>query len=192
MAAVIVCVWLLTQTEPERVACGALAVAAGLSVYGAGAACDGGARWRDGFGGSVKVKAEGTGRRCAYSGDLELEVGMAEQSNRAKQEAEIVQRAIEDGAFRQELVANPKAVIERTLGKKFPDSLSVKVVEEDSDNLCIVIPAALADELGDGVLEDVAGGMVKGRGKGRDIGGQTLKPFGGRPVNQCLDDFWFI
>ncbi|MCX8214189.1 MAG: NHLP leader peptide family RiPP precursor [SAR202 cluster bacterium] len=114
---------------------------------------------------------------------------MAEQSSRAKQEAEIVQRAIEDGAFRQELVANPKAVIERTLGKKFPDSLSVKVVEEDSDNLCIVIPAAVADEIGDDALEDVSGGMVKGR----DIGGRTLKPFGGRPVvNQCLDDFWFI
>jgi len=124
---------------------------------------------------------------------------MAEQSSRAKQEAEIVQRAIEDGAFRQELVANPKAVIERTLGKKFPDSLSVKVVEEDSDNLFIVIPAAVADELGDDALEDVAGGivhpnyMVKGRDKGRDIGGQTLKPFGGRPVaNHSLDDFWFI
>jgi amino acid transporter len=35
VAAVIVCVWLLTQTEPERVAWGALAVAAGLPVYGA-------------------------------------------------------------------------------------------------------------------------------------------------------------
>ncbi len=115
---------------------------------------------------------------------------MAEQSSRAKQEAEIVQRAIEDGAFRQELVADPKAVIERTLGKKFPDSLSVKVVEEDSDSLCIVIPAAVADELGDDALVDVVGGMVKGP----DIGGQTLKqPFGGRPVlNGCLDDFWFI
>jgi len=35
----------------------------------------------------------------------------------------------------------------------------------------------------------VAGGMVKGR----DIGGRTLKPFGGRPgANLTLDDFWFI
>lgn len=45
-------------------------------------------------------------------------------------EAHLIARAFEDERFKQELIANPKLVVEKELGTKLPESLEIKVIEE--------------------------------------------------------------
>ncbi|OUL26784.1 hypothetical protein BV378_12235 [Nostoc sp. RF31YmG] len=55
-------------------------------------------------------------------------------------EIHLITRALKDEVFRQELVANPKAVIEKELGAKLPKELEINVLEETEDTLYIVLP----------------------------------------------------
>ena len=72
-------------------------------------------------------------------------------------------RTMKDKALRQEMLSNPKAVIERELGVKLPAGLQVQVHVNSPETLHIVLPAdvdaAAARELSDEDLEVVAGGM---------------------------------
>ena len=75
---------------------------------------------------------------------------------------ELIVRALKDESFRQELLANPKAVVEKEMAKlkegaKLPESLEIKVIEQPANALYLVLPT-LPDELSDEDLDSVAGG----------------------------------
>jgi hypothetical protein len=82
---------------------------------------------------------------------------------RAEMERRLIQRSLEDEAFRQRLLAEPKAAIEQELGTQLPESIEVRVVEESADTIYLVLPSASpvgqGGELSDQELDAVAGGM---------------------------------
>jgi len=75
-------------------------------------------------------------------------------------EAQLVSRAIKDDSFRQQLITDPKAVLQTELGATLPADVEVKVVEEQPNSFFLVLPPkeASASELSDADLEPVSGG----------------------------------
>jgi hypothetical protein len=59
---------------------------------------------------------------------------------RTKLEHKLIVRALRDPAFRHELVAHPKPLVEAELGYKLPDLLSIEVLEESVLSRYLVIP----------------------------------------------------
>jgi len=60
-------------------------------------------------------------------------------------------RAWKDDAFRQEFLTNPKSVLERDYAQSFPDGkipleLSIKVIEEDEQTICFVLPSRFPED----------------------------------------------
>ncbi|MGJ5675413.1 MAG: NHLP leader peptide family RiPP precursor [Nostochopsis sp.] len=56
-------------------------------------------------------------------------------------EIHLITRALKNEEFRQELIANPKAVVEKELGVKLPEELEIKVLEETESTLYMVVPS---------------------------------------------------
>lgn len=86
-------------------------------------------------------------------------------SQRAKLEHNLIERAWEDETFKQELINNPKAVINRESKLQLPEELEVEVLQETVNKVYLVIPensAQLAAEaqLSEEDLERVAGGVT--------------------------------
>ncbi len=80
---------------------------------------------------------------------------------RRQLEAQLIDRALKDDAFRQALVRDPKGVFAREFGIRMPEHLEVQVVEERPTHRYLVLPQAPASvgaELSDVELETVAGG----------------------------------
>ncbi len=82
---------------------------------------------------------------------------------RAEMERRIVQRSLEDDAFRQQLLADPKGAVEQELGTPLPEGVEVRAVEETADTVFLVLPSSSAGAgagggLSDQDLESVAGG----------------------------------
>ncbi len=77
-------------------------------------------------------------------------------------EQRIIQRSLEDDAFRQRLLEDPKAAIEQELGTRLPAGVEIRAVEETQDTVHLVLPVRPTDvepgELSDRELESVAGG----------------------------------
>jgi hypothetical protein len=66
--------------------------------------------------------------------------------SREELEQNLRARAWKDDAFRQEFLADPKAVLERDYARYFPkdqipSELSIKVIEEDEQSICFVLPS---------------------------------------------------
>ena len=90
--------------------------------------------------------------------------------SRSEFEAQIVAKAWQDEAYRKELLADPKAVLERELqaiapDAKLPAHVNVKVVEEDPSTVYLVLPVNPKTieenrELSVEELESVAGGVI--------------------------------
>jgi hypothetical protein len=80
-------------------------------------------------------------------------------------EARIIAKAWKDEAYKQELLTNPKAVIEREFGVEFPADVNVQVLEENPTSLHFVLPispVAIAQELSEEeLLAIAAGGQIK-------------------------------
>lgn len=70
----------------------------------------------------------------------------------------ISKQATTDPNYRETLLRDPKALMEKHLGKTLPEWLNVKVVEETADTVFIVAPHVVGEELSDYDLEMVAGG----------------------------------
>ena len=89
---------------------------------------------------------------------------MDEQPGKTRQqlEARLIDRALQDDAFRQELVRDPKGVVARELGmEQLPEHIQVQVLEESPSTVYLVLPPpvpGVGTELSDADLEAVAGG----------------------------------
>lgn len=71
------------------------------------------------------------------------------------------QRAAQDGAFRQQVLADPKGTLEGLLHFKLPAQMTITAVEETPQTWYLICPPLtdlLAEELEDQALEAVAGG----------------------------------
>jgi hypothetical protein len=86
---------------------------------------------------------------------------MSEASGRLEMERRIVEKCLRDDAFRQRLLADPKATLDE-LGTRIPDGVRVVAVEETADTIYLVLPSVSrvgeSGEIHDQDLETVAGG----------------------------------
>ena len=73
---------------------------------------------------------------------------MSEATSRAEMEQRLIQRSLEDDVFRQQLLADPRAIIERELGTQLPEEVRVVAVEETADTIYLVLPSASAGRRG--------------------------------------------
>jgi hypothetical protein len=72
-------------------------------------------------------------------------------------EIHLITRALKDEDFRQELVANPKAVVEKEIGAKLPEELDIKVLEETEDTLYMVLPCNPYEGISEEELKSLIG-----------------------------------
>ena len=86
---------------------------------------------------------------------------------RTEVERRIIQKSLQDEAFRQRLLENPKAAEEQELGVRLPAEVRVAAVEETPDTIYLVLPSTPmvgreSGALSDRELESVAGGGTWG------------------------------
>ncbi len=76
----------------------------------------------------------------------------------------VITRAATDANFRQQLLANGRATIEKEFGIQLPADLEIQVVEETPSRLCLVLPMKQEAQrhLSDTELKDVAAGTMPG------------------------------
>jgi hypothetical protein len=53
---------------------------------------------------------------------------------------QVIQKAWEDPSFKQKLLADPKEALREALGIQVPDNITLKTVEEGSNEFYLVIP----------------------------------------------------
>ena len=83
------------------------------------------------------------------------------QQTVARGQARLIAKAWHDARFKQALLQDPRAVVEREFGTGLPAEITMRVVAEDAHTQYFVLPPALSDlELSDEQLEQVAGGEV--------------------------------
>jgi hypothetical protein len=80
--------------------------------------------------------------------------------------AAVVNKAIQEPAFRAQLLANPKAAVEKALNAPLPAGITLKVIEAGKTDFTVVLPyqakTSANGELSDSDLESVAGGSKSG------------------------------
>jgi Nitrile hydratase, alpha chain len=87
---------------------------------------------------------------------------MSEGSGRQEMERRLIEKSIEDEAFRRRLMEDPKGAVEEELGTRLSEEVRVVAVEETQDTIYLVLPGAPkagreGGELSDLDLESVAG-----------------------------------
>ena len=90
---------------------------------------------------------------------------MSEATGRADMERRLIEKSVEDEAFRQRLMEDPKGAVEQDLGARLPEEVRVVALEETPDTIYLVLPGtrmagAEGVELSDRELESVAGGLA--------------------------------
>ena len=87
---------------------------------------------------------------------------MSEAAGRAEMKRRLIERSLQDDVFRQQLLADPRAIIEREIGTQLPEEVRVAAVEETADTIYLVLPSTSqvgeGGVLADQELEAVAGG----------------------------------
>lgn len=88
----------------------------------------------------------------------------SQPQNRRELESQLVIKAWQNEAFKQELINNPTAVYERELGQKAPEGFEITIVEEKPNHIYLVLPVKPviedSEELSEEALESIAGGWV--------------------------------
>jgi len=87
------------------------------------------------------------------------------QMSRGQLEDMIRDKAYADPKYRDELLANPKKVLTNYLSAGLPADVEVKIIEENSNLIYLVIPdrhLQIGDELSEDDLGKVAGGGIRG------------------------------
>ncbi len=83
-------------------------------------------------------------------------------SGRAEMKRRLIERSLEDDAFRQQLLEDPKAAVEQELGTRLPEGVEIRAVEETAETVYLVLPGTSlvgrGGEIPDRELESVAGG----------------------------------
>ena len=79
------------------------------------------------------------------------------QMTRKEFEKQIIKKAQADNEFKKALLGNPKETLQTQLGVQVSEEVEVKVVEESSKVVYLVLPVN-PDELTDEQLDAVAGG----------------------------------
>jgi hypothetical protein len=90
---------------------------------------------------------------------------MSEAAGRQEMERRLVDRSLQDDAFRRRLLEDPRATVEQELGTRLPEDVQIRTVEETPDTIYLVLPSSSplggeGGELSDRELEAVAGGDV--------------------------------
>jgi hypothetical protein len=110
-------------------------------------------------------------RNTQEAGSSESERGgerVSEESARTEVERRIVQRSIEEEAFRQRLLEDPKGAVEQELGTRLPEEVRVVTVEESTDTIYLVLPNASMAGAEGGTLSDQQLEAVAGAGTWSD------------------------
>jgi hypothetical protein len=89
---------------------------------------------------------------------------MSEAPGRADMERRLIEKSLQDEAFRQRLIEDPKGAVEQELGTRLPEEVRVVTVEETQDTIYLVLPSTPTAggegaELSDRELKSVAGGV---------------------------------
>ena len=93
---------------------------------------------------------------------------------RSEVEAIVAERIAADPAFRDTLLADPRAVLSELVGFDIPDTVQVVLHEESLTQIHLTIPASEA--LSDADLELVAGAGWEFGGGAGNCGGGTCSP----------------
>jgi hypothetical protein len=99
--------------------------------------------------------------RAATKGKRAMTEASGGASSRAEWERRLIERSLEDEDFRQRLLDDPKGTLAQELWSVLPERVEVRVVEESSDTIYLVLPSTSAGgqggSLSDQDLEAVAG-----------------------------------
>jgi hypothetical protein len=89
-----------------------------------------------------------------------LEAGAAPSMTKRDLEVALIEKCWKDPEFKKQILADPKGMLERFVGKNLPGELKIFVHEENAETLHFSLPPAPtnATELSDEDLEKVAGG----------------------------------
>ena len=89
---------------------------------------------------------------------------MSEAAGSAKMKRRLIERSLQDDVFRHQLLADPRAIIEREIGTQLPEDLRVVAVEETADTIYLVLPSTSPVGEGGGLtdqeLEAVTGATL--------------------------------
>lgn len=91
---------------------------------------------------------------------------MPDASSRRRQaEQQVLDRAATDPGFRAQLLENPRQALQEEFGISIPETVSLRVAEEQPGEVILVLPnqpAQSGASLSDADLEQVAGGVNTG------------------------------
>ncbi|MDF2610947.1 MAG: nitrile hydratase [Lachnospiraceae bacterium] len=78
--------------------------------------------------------------------------------NRLELQEKVMEKAMQDEAFRASLLKDPKGTIKKEFDITLPDNFTVKTLEEDASSITLFVPP-YQSELSDENLDNVAGGI---------------------------------